>query len=64
VIACVLNQLSGHWLLFDALNCFIILSLRMKQEYNQLLMDDDGKVILELFLLASNTRKEVRIFDS
>jgi hypothetical protein len=27
-------------------------------------MDDDGKVILELFLLGSNIRKEVRILDS
>jgi hypothetical protein len=30
-----------------------------------LLMDDDGKVILELFLLAFNIKKKVaRIFDS
>jgi hypothetical protein len=28
------------------------------------LMDDDGKVILELSLLASNIRKEDRILDS
>jgi hypothetical protein len=27
-------------------------------------MDDDGKVILEFSLLASNIRKEVRILDS
>ncbi len=35
----------------------------MKQEYNQPLMDDDGKVIFELFLLVSNIRKNVKILD-
>ncbi len=53
----------------NALNCSIILSLRMKDETRiklafDPLMDDDGKVILELSLLASNIRKEIRILDS
>ncbi len=30
--ACVLNQLGGHWLLYDALNYSITLSLRMREK--------------------------------
>jgi len=64
VIACVLNQLDGHWLLYDALNCSITLSLRMRRKIGiqptfDRLMNDDGRITLELFLLASNIRKEV-----
>jgi hypothetical protein len=62
VIACVLNQSSGHWLLYDALNSFITWSPKMKEEVRiqtdfDLLMDD--RVTLELYLLASNIKKEV-----
>jgi hypothetical protein len=32
VIACVLNQSSGHWLLIDALNYVISLSLKLKED--------------------------------
>jgi hypothetical protein len=32
VIACVLNQSNGHWLLYGALNFFITWSLKMKEE--------------------------------
>ncbi len=64
MIACVLNQLGGHWLLYDALNCSIILSLGMREEAKiqptfDPLLDDDGKFILELSLLASNIKKIV-----
>jgi len=49
--------------LSDALNYFVTLSLKReeirKQPTFDPLMDDDGKVILELFLLASNINKEV-----
>jgi hypothetical protein len=63
VIACVLNQSSGHWLLYDALNSFITWSLKMNEKIRiqtdfDLLMDD-GKVTLELYLLASNIKIEV-----
>jgi hypothetical protein len=61
VTTCVLNQSSGHWLLYDALNFFITWSLKMKdQERIQTVFDplmDDGRVTLKLYLLASNIKK-------
>jgi hypothetical protein len=60
VIVCVLNQSSGHWLLYDALNFFITWSLKMKEKTRiQTSFDplmDDGRVTLELYLLASNKK--------
>jgi hypothetical protein len=61
VTTCVLNQSSGHLLLYDALNSFITWSLKMKdQERIQIVFDplmDDGIVTLKLYLLASNIKK-------
>jgi hypothetical protein len=64
MIVCVLNQLGGHWLLYDALNCSITLSLKMREEARiqptfDPLVDDDRRISLELSLLASNIKKEV-----
>ncbi len=64
VSACVLNRSRGHWLLFDALNVIITMSLKLKEEYkislNLLdLIDDDSIVAQELWLLASNIKREV-----
>jgi len=68
VIACVLNQSSGHWLLYDALNSFITWSLKMKEKTRiQTTFDplmDDGRITFEFYLLASNIKKKVvGIFD-
>jgi hypothetical protein len=61
VIVCVLNQSSGRWLLYDALNFFITWSLKMKEKTRiQTTFDplmDDGRVTLELYLLASNKKR-------
>jgi len=63
VIACVLNQSSGHWLLYDALNSFITWSLKMKEKTRiQTTFDplmDDGRITFEFYLLASNIKKKV-----
>jgi hypothetical protein len=64
VIACVLNQFKGHWLLNDAFHFAILMSLKLiKESINapsfQTLMEDDFGVALELICLASNIRKKV-----
>jgi hypothetical protein len=47
---CILNQCKGHWLLSDALNSSIFMSLKFKDEidfatfYN--LMKEDENVVL------------------
>jgi hypothetical protein len=38
VSACVMNQSKGHWLLFDALNTIINLTMALEFEPNPLLM--------------------------
>jgi hypothetical protein len=64
VLACVLNELDGHWLLGDALHFTISMNLRLKEE-NQIvlsietLMDDDSIIVDELVLVAFNIRREV-----
>jgi hypothetical protein len=64
VLACVLNEFDGHWLLRDALHFTISMNLRLKEE-NQIvlsfetLMDDDSIIIDELVLVAFNIRREV-----
>jgi hypothetical protein len=60
----VLNQYRGHWLLFDALNVIITMSLKLKTKsrisFNlQDLIDDDSIVAHELSLFLSNIRREV-----
>ncbi len=64
VIAYVLNQPLGHWLLTNALNSMISLSLKLKRIVKFLpsfenLMEDEANLAKELALLASNIRKEV-----
>ncbi len=61
---CVLNQSCGHWLFSNALHFTISMNLKLMEENQVLpsfenLMDDDSIVNDELFLLASNFRKEV-----
>ncbi len=57
-------------MLFNAVNCSITLCLRTREKTRiqptfDLLLDDDGRITLELFLLASNIKKKVaRILDS
>lgn len=63
VIAYVLNQSLGHWLLTNALNSIISLSLKLKRDSEPLpsfehLMEDEYSLAKELTLLASNIRKE------
>jgi hypothetical protein len=61
VTTCVLNQSSGHWLLYDAMNSFITRSLKMKEDARkQTTFDplmDDGRITFEFYLLASNIKK-------
>jgi hypothetical protein len=64
VIVCVLNQYSGHLLLSDVLNSTISISLKMRDKVEisptlNNLMDDDYGIAFELFLLASNIKKQV-----
>jgi hypothetical protein len=61
--AFILNQFKGHWLLSDALNFTISMSLKFKDEIDSAtfdnLMEEDGNVVYELSCLASNIKKEV-----
>ncbi len=56
--------MHGHWLLNDVLHSTISMSLKLREE-NQIfplvesLMNDDSVVSDELFLLASNIKREV-----
>jgi hypothetical protein len=59
----ILNQFKGHWLLSDALNSTISMSLKFLNEIDSTtfdnLMEKDGNVAYELSCLASNMKKEV-----
>jgi hypothetical protein len=62
--ACVLNQSHGHWLLSNALNVIITMSLKFKEQYRislnlQDLIDDDFIIARELSLFASNIRRKI-----
>ncbi len=61
--ACILNQSKGHWLLSDALNSTISMSLKFKYKIDfttfDNLMQEDGNVVYELSCLASNIKKEI-----
>jgi len=63
VSTCIFNQSKGHWLLNDALNSAISMSLKFKDEIDfatfDNLMVEDRNVVYELSCLASNIKKEV-----
>ncbi len=69
VSACILNQSRDHWLLNDALNFSISMSLEFRDEIDfatfDNLMEEDWNVVYELSCLASNINKEViQVMDS
>jgi hypothetical protein len=57
----MLNQSRGHWLLSDALNSTISMSLKFRDEIESAtfnnLMEEDRNVVYELSCLASNIKK-------
>jgi hypothetical protein len=60
----VVNQSKSNWLLFDALQSAITVCLKFKEEIINPsapinLIDDDSKIAFELFLFASNIKREV-----
>jgi hypothetical protein len=62
--ACVLNQFSSHWLLFDALQSTITMCLKCKELVtNPLaqvnLIDDDFWITFELSLFVTNIKREI-----
>ncbi len=62
--ACVLNQFSSHWLLYDALQYAIIMCLKIKEEVTYPppqvnLIDDDYGIAFELSLFVTNIKKKV-----
>ncbi len=60
---CILNQSKGHWLLSEALNFAISMSLKFKYKMDYVtfdnLMEEDRNVVYELSCLASNIKEEV-----
>ncbi len=64
MIVYVLNQSSGHWLLFNALQSTITMSLKLKEEIKNPfalvnLIGDGSRITFELFLFTSNIKMEV-----
>jgi hypothetical protein len=64
MLACVFNQCRCHWLLSDALNFYISICLKSKEEFKissslDNFMEKESTVVLELGFLASNIRKKV-----
>jgi hypothetical protein len=57
------NQYRGHWLLSDALNFVISISLKFKNEIDfatfDNLMEEDANVVLELSCLVSNIKRKL-----
>jgi hypothetical protein len=57
------SNLGGHWLLSDALNFVISMSLKFKDEIDfatfDNLTEENGNVVYELSCLTSNVMKEV-----
>jgi len=62
VSTCISNQSKAHWLLFDALNTTMSMSLKFKDEIDSPtfdnLMDENENVVYELSCLASNIKKQ------
>jgi hypothetical protein len=64
VNVCVFNQSRGHWLLNDAFNFAMFISLKLKVNHKnafsfQTLVEEDSSMALELICLTSNIRKKV-----
>ncbi len=61
VSSCILNQSRGHWLLNDALNSIIFMSLELKDKFDfatfDNLMEEDANVVYELSCLVFNIKK-------
>ncbi len=62
--ACVLNQYSSHWLLFEALQPTFTMCLKWWEEVTNPptqvnLIDNDFGICFELTLFATNIKKEV-----
>ncbi len=57
----ILNQFRGHWLLNDALNYAISLSLKFKVENDYIifnnLMEENGNVVYELYVWPPTLKK-------
>jgi hypothetical protein len=68
VFSYILNQYRSHWVLSDALNFAISMSLKFNIEINfatfDNLMEENANVVFELSCLASNIKKEfVAVLD-
>jgi hypothetical protein len=62
IISYVYNQFRGHWLLSDVVNFAIMISYKLKEQFEialtlYQLMDDDFDAVLEMFTF--NIKKEV-----
>ncbi len=70
VNVCILNQSKGHWLLNDALNIAISMSLKLKEEMNHLPLldawidDDDFDLNIVLETFTKNIEKVIKIIGS
>jgi len=65
--ACVLNQFSSHWLLYDALQYAIIMCLKIKEEVTYPppqvnLIDDDYGMLLNYLCLLPILRRMFVMF--
>jgi hypothetical protein len=67
VSSCILNQSKGHWLLSDALNLIIFMSLKFKDKFDfatfDNLMEEDANVVYEFSCLASNVKRMLLEFS-
>jgi len=64
VNACVFIQYRGHWLFSNVLHVEITMALKLKKEFKMTpfmvnLIEDGMAMVLELFMFAFNTRKQV-----
>jgi len=67
VIVYVLNQSSGHWLLFNALQSTIIMCLKLEEEIRNPfalvnLIGDDSRITFGFFLFTSNIKWKFVVF--
>ncbi len=63
VFPCIMNQFRVQWLLSDALNFAISMSLKFRDEIDfatfDNLMEEDGNVVYELSCLDSNIKRKL-----